>query len=85
MRCSSCTYVTGIAIKPNSTNIYAQNITCDRTSGVAIGSLGQYEGVFDLAENITIKDTTVSIRPTDRVPGLNGHLPSSLVPPTGHG
>jgi hypothetical protein len=45
-----------ISIKPNSTNIYAQNITCYNSSGIAIGSLGQYPGQYDLAENVTFRD-----------------------------
>lgn len=49
-----------VSFKPGSTNILVQNLTCVNTAGIAIGSLGQYEGVFDLVENITAVDVTVS-------------------------
>lgn len=39
--------------------MYVKNLTCVNTAGIAIGSLGQYEGVFDLVENITVEDVTV--------------------------
>lgn len=42
-----------------STNIHVKNLTCVETAGIAVGSLGQYEGVFDLVENITAEDVTV--------------------------
>lgn len=31
-----------IAIKPRSTNIFLENIKCNKGNGIAIGSLGQY-------------------------------------------
>lgn len=39
--------------------MYVKNLTCVNTAGIAIGSLGQYEGEFDLVENITAEDVTV--------------------------
>lgn len=39
--------------------MHVKNLTCVNTAGIAIGSLGQYEGVFDLVENITAEDVTV--------------------------
>ncbi|KAH9829221.1 pectin lyase fold/virulence factor [Rhodofomes roseus] len=45
-----------LAIKGNSTNIYAQNITCRGGNGIAFGSLGQYANLFDHVENVTLED-----------------------------
>lgn len=43
-----------------STNIHVKNLTCVQTAGIAVGSLGQYQGQFDLVENITAEDITAS-------------------------
>ncbi|EPS96378.1 hypothetical protein FOMPIDRAFT_53762 [Fomitopsis schrenkii] len=51
-----------IAIKGNSTNVYAKNITCTGGTGIAFGSLGQYYNLYDNVENITLEDVTM-IRP----------------------
>ncbi|KAH8555681.1 glycoside hydrolase family 28 protein [Umbelopsis sp. PMI_123] len=48
-----------ISIKPVSTNIYVQNITCYNSTGIAIGSLGQYPGKYDIAENVTFRDVKI--------------------------
>ncbi|KAL0581692.1 hypothetical protein V5O48_000398 [Marasmius crinis-equi] len=41
-----------LAIKGNSTNIIAQNITCRAGNGIAFGSLGQYANLSDIVENV---------------------------------
>ncbi|KAF3768630.1 family 28 glycoside hydrolase, partial [Cryphonectria parasitica EP155] len=43
----------------SSTNIRVNNLTCVNTAGIAIGSLGQYEGVFDVVENVTVEDVSL--------------------------
>lgn len=43
--------------------MYVKNLTCMNTAGIAIGSLGQYEGVYDPVENITAEDVTVRSLP----------------------
>ncbi|KAJ9255006.1 CAZyme family GH28 [Paecilomyces variotii] len=48
-----------VSFKPGSTNIHVKNLTCVQTAGIAIGSLGQYQGQFDLVENITAEDITL--------------------------
>lgn len=48
-----------IAIKGNSTNIYANNITCHGGTGIAFGSLGQYYDLYDNVENITIENVNL--------------------------
>ncbi|KAH7097601.1 pectin lyase fold/virulence factor [Auriculariales sp. MPI-PUGE-AT-0066] len=45
-----------ISIKANSTNILISNCNFHRGLGVAIGSIGQYEGVFETIENVTATD-----------------------------
>ncbi|EIM87376.1 pectin lyase-like protein [Stereum hirsutum FP-91666 SS1] len=45
-----------LAIKGNSTNLIAQNITCHGGNGIAFGSLGQYVGLNDLVINVTMND-----------------------------
>lgn len=65
-------HLTGVWIKLTdddlgSTNMYVKNLTCVNTAGIAIGSLGQYEGVYDLVENITAEDVTVRSLPEAQV------------------
>jgi galacturan 1,4-alpha-galacturonidase len=43
-----------ISLKANSTNIVVKNSTFHRGLGVAIGSIGQYKGVFETIENVTV-------------------------------
>ena len=37
-----------IALKANSTNLTARNVTCNGGTGIAIGSLAQYPGVVSV-------------------------------------
>lgn len=48
-----------ISLKANSTNIIIKNSTFYRGLGVAIGSIGQYEGVFETIENVSVSDITM--------------------------
>ncbi|KAL7931459.1 glycoside hydrolase family 28 protein [Trichoderma chlorosporum] len=48
-----------VSFKPGSTNIHVKNLTCYNSAGIAIGSLGQYEGVRDVVENITAEDVNL--------------------------
>ncbi|KAI0342372.1 pectin lyase-like protein [Trametopsis cervina] len=45
-----------LAIKGNSTNIEARNVTCRGGNGVAVGSLGQYVNLPDIVDNVTFED-----------------------------
>ncbi|KAI0750513.1 pectin lyase fold/virulence factor [Fomes fomentarius] len=45
-----------LAIKGNSTNIYAKDIVCRGGNGIAIGSLGQYVDLPDIVDNLTLED-----------------------------
>ncbi|KAL9071900.1 MAG: hypothetical protein Q9157_005306 [Trypethelium eluteriae] len=69
---------------PGSTNIYVQNLTCVNTAGIAVSSLGQYQGQFDLVENITARDIKlVSSRNGAYIKTYNGI--SVYYPPQGGG
>ncbi|KAH0489759.1 hypothetical protein TgHK011_010174 [Trichoderma gracile] len=48
-----------VSFKPGSTNMHVKNLTCYNSAGIAIGSLGQYEGVRDVVENITAEDISL--------------------------
>ncbi|KAJ5808673.1 hypothetical protein N7474_009942 [Penicillium riverlandense] len=45
--------------KPNTTNIFVQNLWCNNTHGVSMGSIGQYAGVKDIIENAHIENVTL--------------------------
>ncbi|KAJ5887750.1 exopolygalacturonase X [Penicillium taxi] len=43
-----------VSFKPNSTDIIVQNLHCNGSHGISVGSLGQYEGEVDIVENLLI-------------------------------
>lgn len=43
-----------VSFKPNSTNILVQNMFCNGTHGISVGSLGQYPDRVDYVENIYV-------------------------------
>jgi galacturan 1,4-alpha-galacturonidase len=43
-----------IALKPNSTDITIRNVTCYGGTGIAFGSIAQYEGVVSPQEYSTL-------------------------------
>jgi len=45
-----------LAIKGNSTNIMANNVTCRGGNGIAVGSLGQYANLSDIVNNVTFEN-----------------------------
>ncbi|KZV88954.1 pectin lyase-like protein, partial [Exidia glandulosa HHB12029] len=49
-----------VSFKPNVTNILVSNLTCDGSHGISVGSLGQYPQFFDIAENIVVRDVSIS-------------------------
>ncbi|OBZ76809.1 putative galacturan 1,4-alpha-galacturonidase A [Grifola frondosa] len=55
-----------LAIKGNSTNILARNITCRGGTGIAFGSLGQYHELVDNVNNVQLEDLTM-IRPDPQI------------------
>lgn len=58
--------------KPNTTHIFVQNLWCNNTHGVSMGSIGQYPGVMDVIEHAYIQNVTL----------LNGEV--SLFPSPSH-
>lgn len=43
-----------VSFKPNSTEILVQNLHCNGSHGVSVGSLGQYVGETDIIENVLV-------------------------------
>lgn len=49
-----------VAFKPNSTEILVQNMHCNGSHGISVGSLGQYLGETDIVENVYISNMHMS-------------------------
>lgn len=45
-----------ISPKANSTNILIENSVFRRGSGIAVGSIGQFESVWERIENVTVRE-----------------------------
>ncbi|KAJ5226584.1 Glycoside hydrolase family 28 [Penicillium citrinum] len=45
--------------KPNTSNIFVQNLWCNNTHGVSMGSIGQYAGQLDYIEHAYIENVTL--------------------------
>ncbi|KAF2216812.1 glycoside hydrolase family 28 protein [Cercospora zeae-maydis SCOH1-5] len=43
-----------VSFKPNSTEILVQNLYCNGSHGISVGSLGQYPGEVDIVEDIMV-------------------------------
>ncbi|KAF9887955.1 hypothetical protein FE257_009477 [Aspergillus nanangensis] len=43
-----------VSFKPNSTDIIVQNMHCNGSHGISVGSLGQYKGEVDIVKNILV-------------------------------
>ena len=48
-----------IAFKPNSTEILVQNMHCNGSHGISVGSLGQYLGEVDIVENVYVYNASM--------------------------
>lgn len=46
------------AFKGNSTYVTIENVYCQNSHGVSVGSLAQYPGVLDIIEHVTVKNIT---------------------------
>ncbi|EON97482.1 putative polygalacturonase protein [Phaeoacremonium minimum UCRPA7] len=74
-----------VSFKPNSTNIIVQGLQCSGSHGISVGSLGQYVGEVDIAENIMVHNVTMSNCGSaarikvyqDAIPNADGSLPTS--------
>ncbi|KAF7305135.1 Protein kinase domain-containing protein [Mycena kentingensis (nom. inval.)] len=49
-----------VAFKPNATNVIVNNLNCDGSHGISVGSLGQFPGMFDIVENVTATNIVMS-------------------------
>ncbi|PSN65120.1 pectin lyase-like protein [Corynespora cassiicola Philippines] len=49
-----------VSFKPNSTNIIVQNLVCNGSHGISVGSLGQYPGEVDIVKNLYIYNISMS-------------------------
>lgn len=52
-------HVDCVALKPNSTNLIVQSLSCNGSHGISIGSLGQYVGEFDIVENVYVANISM--------------------------
>ncbi|KAL5395197.1 hypothetical protein PMIN02_004296 [Paraphaeosphaeria minitans] len=62
-----------VSFKPNSTNIVVQNLICNGSHGISVGSLGQYKGEVDIVETST--HTTSACRTLLTVPASKSGWP----------
>jgi galacturan 1,4-alpha-galacturonidase len=77
-----------VSFKPNSTNIIIQNIHCNGSHGISVGSLGQYVGQKDIVENLYIFNNTMAYSgDSARVKVYQGAipLPDGTLPPASGG
>ncbi|KAF8062402.1 pectin lyase fold/virulence factor [Lyophyllum atratum] len=81
-----------LAIKGNSSNILARNITCRGGNGIAFGSLGQYANMSDIVTNVRLENLLITrIDPNVQPNMANGVYFKTWtgsvngVPPTGGG
>ncbi|KAH8705626.1 putative extracellular exo-polygalacturonase [Talaromyces proteolyticus] len=71
-----------VSFKPNSTNILVQNLHCNGSHGISVGSLGQYEGEVDIVENVLVYNISMfNASDGARIkvwPGVSSELSSDL-------
>ncbi|KAI0087084.1 glycoside hydrolase family 28 protein [Irpex rosettiformis] len=49
-----------VSFKPNATNIIVSNLSCNGSHGISVGSLGQYEGEYDIVQNVVASNIIMS-------------------------
>jgi len=49
-----------VSFKPNTTDTLVQNLHCNGSHGISVGSLGQYLGETDIVENLLIYNVSMS-------------------------
>ncbi|KAI9064784.1 glycoside hydrolase family 28 protein [Trametes sanguinea] len=49
-----------VSFKPNATNILVSNLSCNGSHGISVGSLGQYEGEYDIVQNVLATNIRMS-------------------------
>ncbi|KAI0479844.1 glycoside hydrolase family 28 protein [Xylaria cf. heliscus] len=53
-------YDDSVSFKPNSTSIIVQNLQCNGSHGISVGSLGQYQGEYDIVEDVYVYNISMS-------------------------
>ena len=48
-----------VSFKPNSTEILVQNMHCNGSHGISVGSLGQYKGETDIVQDILVRNISM--------------------------
>ncbi|CAL5868714.1 uncharacterized protein PFLUO_LOCUS2941 [Penicillium psychrofluorescens] len=48
-----------VSFKPNSTNMLVQNMHCNGSHGISVGSLGQYENTYSIVENVYVYNVSM--------------------------
>ncbi|KAJ5825355.1 hypothetical protein N7474_002493 [Penicillium riverlandense] len=43
-----------VSFKPNTTEVLVQNLHCNGSHGISVGSLGQYKGEVDIVKNVLV-------------------------------
>ena len=54
-----------------------RNITCWGGTGIALGSIAQYDGVYDVIEDVLMED--ISLFPSDQCLGYQGVYAKSWI------
>ncbi|RSH95621.1 hypothetical protein EHS25_000713 [Saitozyma podzolica] len=49
-----------VSFKPNSTYMTVENMNCNGSHGISVGSLGQYYGETDIVANVFVRNITMS-------------------------
>lgn len=49
-----------VSFKPNSTEMLVQNLHCNGSHGISVGSLGQYIGEIDIVQNVYVYNISMS-------------------------
>lgn len=65
-----------VSFKPNSTEILVQNLHCNGSHGISVGSLGQYVGETDIVENVLVRTPSL---PPSTIPPHPANPPSPQV------
>lgn len=58
-----------VAFKPNSSNMLVQNLHCNGSHGISVGSLGQYKGETDIVENVLVYNISMFNASVSKTPG----------------
>jgi galacturan 1,4-alpha-galacturonidase len=49
-----------VSFKPNSTSILIQNLWCNGSHGISVGSLGQYVGIMDIVSDVFVYNISMN-------------------------